>query len=141
MAKCLTVTKHCAGCGREFESRDRGGNRGWTRYCSNTCRGKFQGFKGGPAASRRRRRYGMEPDDYDRLLAEQDGKCALCGAAPGYPLHVDHDHVTKKNRGLLCARCNMIVGVFDQLDSGEVLRYWNYSCQGDWATGIRKGLQ
>lgn len=52
---------------------------------------------------------GVSDDDYARLLAAQDGHCALCPATPKTRrLHVDHDHMSKppRVRGLLCHRCN-----------------------------------
>lgn len=45
--------------------------------------------------------------DYDRMLAAQDGHCALCPNTAGTRrLHIDHDHRTMRVRGLLCFRCN-----------------------------------
>lgn len=45
--------------------------------------------------------------DYLRLLADQGGGCAICGATPKTRrLHTDHDHKTGRVRGLLCYRCN-----------------------------------
>ena len=64
------------------------------------------------AAERRRasalvRLYGITSEDYDRLLAHQGGKCAICRKPPGrIRLAVDHCHRAKKVRGLLCAYCN-----------------------------------
>lgn len=62
-------------------------------------------------------RYGVTPEDYDRMLAEQDGKCALCGRPPtpngvraASKLHVDHDHETGAVRDLLCSTCNVGIG-------------------------------
>lgn len=54
----------------------------------------------------------MEPDDYDRLYAAQDGRCAICRRATGKTrrLSVDHDHATGKVRGLLCRPCNQMLG-------------------------------
>ena len=50
---------------------------------------------------------GVTTEDYDRLLAAQDGGCAICGNPPKTRrLHVDHNHRTGKVRGLLCFRCN-----------------------------------
>lgn len=48
-------------------------------------------------------KYGMTPADYDDLLALQGGVCAITGRAPkpGRSLNVDHDHKTRKVRGLL----------------------------------------
>lgn len=117
----------CAGCGEEFTSRNRGGSRGWTRFCSNTCRGRNLGYKGGPQASRRRRRYGLEPEDHEALLSEQHGKCALCLQKPAYELYVDHNHTTGSPRGLLCAGCNTAVSVFDRLTWDQVLTHWGYA--------------
>jgi hypothetical protein len=67
----------------------------------------------GPAdrKSHLKRRFGLTPEDYDRMLDEQGGGCAICGDAPGATaLHVDHDHDTGVVRGLLCFRCNSALG-------------------------------
>ena len=55
-----------------------------------------------------RRTYGMTLKDYYVLLDYQDGKCYLCKRPPrpGENLTVDHDHVSRKVRGLLCTYCN-----------------------------------
>lgn len=63
-----------------------------------------------------RRAYGMEPADYERLLSEQNGKCAICGGGPngaGKRLHVDHCHNSSKVRGLLCGKCNTAIGLLN----------------------------
>lgn len=62
------------------------------------------------------RGYGMTTDDYDRLLAAQGWHCALCSAThsrrSGKPaaLSVDHEHASGRVRGLLCGRCNLVLG-------------------------------
>lgn len=55
--------------------------------------------------------YKMTPEQYDVLLQSQNGKCAICKQPPvkGH-LSVDHDHETKRIRGLLCLRCNSAIG-------------------------------
>lgn len=123
-----TARTFCIACGTEFVSRykNNGKSRHWTKCCSRECAGKLA-FRGGPIASRRRRRYGMEPDEYSARLKGQHGACALCRQPQPYDLYVDHDHRTKKNRSLLCARCNNSVGVFDELTWDEVLIFWGYS--------------
>lgn len=50
--------------------------------------------------------YRITPDEFDALFAKQNGKCAICGVAPQRPV-VDHDHETKKIRGILCHGCNI----------------------------------
>jgi hypothetical protein len=62
-----------------------------------------------------KRNYGMTDDDYNSLLNAQDGRCAICKTHQsefGRMLHIDHDHITGKVRGLLCFRCNSGLGFF-----------------------------
>jgi len=57
--------------------------------------------------------YGITQADYDRLLALQYGRCAICGTTnPGTrgTWRVDHDHETGQVRSLLCDRCNLGIG-------------------------------
>lgn len=64
------------------------------------------------------REYGMTLADYDKMFMDQGGKCAICkedGTASNRnarfsPLHVDHNHVTGRVRGLLCNSCNTGLG-------------------------------
>jgi recombination endonuclease VII len=47
-------------------------------------------------------------------LALFDGHCQCCGAdSPGsrQGWHIDHDHVTGKFRGIICSRCNTMLGM------------------------------
>jgi hypothetical protein len=75
-----------------------------------------------------RRKYGITAADYDSILAEQDGGCALCGVKPEdlvagryrTHLHVDHCHETGRVRGLLCPEHNLLLGRFG--DSPEMFR-------------------
>lgn len=57
--------------------------------------------------------YGITPADYDRMLAEQGGKCAICLEPSGEKhFSVDHCHTTGKVRSLLCRKCNTGLGSF-----------------------------
>lgn len=59
--------------------------------------------------------YSISVEQYDRMLAEQSGHCAICNSVePGGKgaWHIDHDHATGKVRGLLCNRCNAGLGYF-----------------------------
>lgn len=56
-----------------------------------------------------KRKYGISQEEYDAMLINQNGGCALCDRTPeeeGRQLAVDHDHTTGKVRGLLCWWCN-----------------------------------
>lgn len=57
-------------------------------------------------------RYGLTPEDYDDMVHAQDGACAICEARcpTGRRLAVDHCHKTGRVRGLLCMRCNTLIG-------------------------------
>jgi hypothetical protein len=52
--------------------------------------------------------FGLTQDQYDKLLAQQEGKCAICGNTPKTRrLSVDHDHgPSKRVRCLACFTCN-----------------------------------
>ena len=63
--------------------------------------------------SKRLEKYGLTLNDYDAMLEEQQGVCAICGGEPDTRwrmLAVDHDHATGKVRGLLCMVCNTMIG-------------------------------
>src|SRR5882762_8087171 len=70
-------------------------------------------------AARLLHRYGISAADYDRMVAEQDGLCAVCKKPPTRgntrahwdgKLCIDHCHDTGRIRGLLCNDCNLAVG-------------------------------
>jgi len=54
--------------------------------------------------------YDITMEQYELMLAAQEGKCAICKASePGgrYKFFaIDHNHETGKIRGLLCLECN-----------------------------------
>jgi hypothetical protein len=85
-------------------------------YCSNECMNR-QNHRNVDRRSRYAA-YGATLDDYDRLLMEQDGRCAICGSdSPGSRkvstrFAFDHDHATNRPRGLLCYLCNVGLGSF-----------------------------
>jgi len=62
-----------------------------------------------PADARRFREYGLSVTEYQRLLAQQNGVCAIC-REPDRELCVDHDHKTGRVRSLLCNNCNSAIG-------------------------------
>lgn len=70
--------------------------------------------------------YDLSLIDYNKMLAAQNYVCAICGK-PEKTIHhvtnepkalaVDHCHKTGKVRGLLCQRCNRVLGkVRDSID-------------------------
>jgi recombinational DNA repair protein (RecF pathway) len=64
-------------------------------------------------AIRRKHLYGISSSEYDGLLIAQCRQCAICGRPLDEKnIHVDHDHVSYKVRGILCGCCNRGLGQF-----------------------------
>src|SRR5260221_5848780 len=56
--------------------------------------------------------YNLSREELNNLIEIQENKCAICkNLMTGYkePM-VDHNHITGKVRGLLCANCNFGIG-------------------------------
>lgn len=69
--------------------------------------------------------YDIEVSEFDLTYIAQYGKCDICGIFMEYgnrktrPV-LDHDHITGEVRGIICHRCNVGLGFFD--DSRVKLR-------------------
>lgn len=73
--------------------------------------------------ARYRRVYGITLEQVREMLRQQVGACALCSCPLDEDtLNVDHCHQTGRIRGLLCSRCNLHLGVFEQNFSLEKIR-------------------
>jgi len=83
----------------EFRKRE---NR---KVSSDTTRSRFLKYK-----------FGITIEQYDEMLANQNGVCAICDrpSSNGYRLAVDHSHTTNKNRELLCHKCNTSLGLLNE---------------------------
>lgn len=66
-------------------------------------------LKNSERKNRLKRTYGLTLKQYDKMVEDQDGVCAICGSVNenGHRLAVDHNHKTGKVRGLLCRKCNL----------------------------------
>ena len=87
--------------------------------------------------SRLRRTYGLTLGGYEGLLCKQGGGCAICGSknhgGNGGRFHIDHDHNTGANRGLLCSSCNTGIGLFrdDPKILASAIRYLKKSAMNN----------
>lgn len=62
-------------------------------------------------------RYKMTTEDYDVMLHNQNGCCAICGkhwSVENRTLHIDHNHSNGNIRGLLCRNCNTALGLLNE---------------------------
>lgn len=130
----LTLSsKKCPCCGEikptmEFSRHKNGGKWGFHSYCKE-CRNKKrkQYHLDNPEKCKRlkrksdlKKKYGLIPEDLERMLRDQDNKCAICGQEiflhgssvdKNKIARVDHNHETGKIRGLLCNDCNRGIGL------------------------------
>lgn len=63
-----------------------------------------------------KRQYGITINEYNDMLKKQDNKCAICGKeliVGNEIIHIDHSHITGKVRGILCMKCNLQLGVYE----------------------------
>lgn len=80
----------------------------------------------------RTKKYGINTDDVNAKLVEQNG-CAICHTwQPGVKgWHIDHNHTTMKTRGILCHQCNVGLGNFaDDMNAIESALHYLQSHNG-----------
>jgi ribosomal protein S27AE len=75
-------------------------------------------------ADSRQRTTGWSEIDYDLAVIAQGNRCAICGNPPKGRglhgvLHADHSHAEKRQRQLLCGKCNHMLGMAE--DDPQVL--------------------
>lgn len=105
--KCLRCKKEKALTGFGWSGYiKKDGSKSSCSYCK-TCQNEL----------RVQRKYGVNYEQYLKMLKTQDGCCANPGCKavePGAPgrtrFYIDHDHKTGKIRGLLCHSCNLALG-------------------------------
>lgn len=87
-----------------------------------------------PKKTKLRLAYGMTLEDYDTLLASQNGVCAICECVDRdivkktgkrRDLAVDHNHETNAVRALLCGDCNRALGLVKE-DPNTLVRMISY---------------
>jgi len=110
----------CPRCGSSVPLKFKRG----TVYCSKNCQQLAWNERTGYM---RQYLYGVPLEQFEAMLAAQDGRCAICNS-PDWPApvnsgspHVDHDHGCDQGhaanracarcaRGLLCGHCNNGIG-------------------------------
>lgn len=128
----LTLSsKKCACCGEvkpttEFIKRKSREKWGFYSYCRECKHKKAKEYYLDNtekckklARNRDLKKYDITLEEQEKMLRDQDNKCAICGkeiflfgSSKNLTAHVDHDHKTGKVRGLLCQECNTGLGKF-----------------------------
>lgn len=74
------------------------------------------------------KQYGIDLDIYNRMLNEQNHQCKICECVLiNMQINVDHCHKTGKVRGILCSRCNLVLGHLKD-DINIAKKLLNYLC-------------
>jgi hypothetical protein len=106
------LQSHCKACEykrKKAYSKTPEAKATWKR--SNKRARSKPGYPGKYRKYHLRTMYGLSVEAWDKLLIDQGGRCAICGNGfVGKEPFVDHNHGTKRVRGLLCHKCNSVLG-------------------------------
>lgn len=108
----------CQNCGDEFLELDIKIRAGGGKFCCNDC---YKTYRKSHAKNpkelnrlyQKKNKYNLSEEEYYKLFESQNNKCAICGCefTEDNKGNVDHDHNTNIVRGLLCNRCNLMIGL------------------------------
>ena len=111
-------TLTCLNCGKQFSELNIKIRAGKGKFCCNECYKEFRkkNSKDKKEANKlyqKKHKYNLDADAYYELFNKQNNRCAICNLEfseknKGF---VDHDHITNKVRGLLCNKCNSLLGM------------------------------
>ena len=112
-------TKTCPKCGEEKLTDDFYFQRNACKPCVREHQRNFRNSRPDYNHARNlQRRYGLSVDEYRTLVENHNFACAICKVeisdALGYTgkrsVVVDHNHETGDVRGILCSKCNLVLG-------------------------------
>lgn len=119
----------CHSCGElkevtEFSKRSDNQRRGYQyacRKCSTLKTAEWRknnsekqkALTKNQAFKRSLQKLGITEETYYKTLEEQNGKCAIC-LVDLLEHCKDHSHTYKQFRGILCRKCNVGIGMFDE---------------------------
>ena len=109
------LSSFCKSCSREYQKNYREKNKDILKEKKKNYHSQTKDYRRWYTL---KVRYGITKDDYNKILHSQNGKCAICentksGHRNTDEMVVDHCHKTNKVRGLLCNRCNTLLGLIE----------------------------
>jgi len=120
-SKKIMIMKKCSKCGFECEYKKtekyfhknkttKDGLHSWCKKCRKKYyqEQKEQARKNHHKCSLKKNN--LTQKEYENIFIEQNGRCVICGSEFEKPPDKDHNHKTGKFRGLLCNRCNKVLG-------------------------------
>lgn len=126
--KVCTVCKQLKSLGAFYNRKASEDGKAYRcKVCDNLAVGEFRKLhedrhRAAQRARNRKHKYGLSELDYQLLIEKQNNKCAICfvelqqnATTKHTPetLCIDHCHETGVVRGLLCAKCNKGLGLFN----------------------------
>ena len=116
MRRGKKTTKVCKNCEKDFEALMIKVRVKKALFCSRECY-NFYRSKNKKNPKERARihqkkfKYNLNEEEYKFLFTKQNNKCAICTVdLSSVKACVDHNHKTKKVRGILCDSCNRALG-------------------------------
>lgn len=73
----------------------------------SSTRGRINRFK-------KRLSHSFTMADFEKMLEDQESKCKICSKllTKSKDMALDHCHVERRVRGILCRKCNTAIGLF-----------------------------
>ena len=111
--------KTCTKCGQEKPLTQFHKHRGRCKSCMLEIQRAYRNSRPGyHRQSNLKQRYGITSEEYESILAQQNFTCAICEVEISHALEyktdrsvaVDHNHDTGEVRGILCSKCNLVLG-------------------------------
>ena len=114
--KRMASNRRCLSCNREDQRQ---------HYAANGEKVRARHQSNGSSHRATVKKYGITPEQYAQMFADQGGACAVCRKPQDKKLSVDHCHTTGAVRGLLCTNCNVGIGYFQDKPGllEEAIRY------------------
>jgi Autographiviridae endonuclease VII len=116
------VTLKCSGCLKPKTQGEFGSSK-TCKDCRRKVMDKFYSKNPNYKVNRRITRYGITPERYHEMEVEQNFVCKICKMPPTRHhaskgdklprLTIDHNHETGEVRGLVCSRCNFLIGYIE----------------------------
>jgi predicted nucleic acid-binding Zn ribbon protein len=134
--------KSCNQCGVIFQP-----NGACAKFCSIECRDiAYLPRKQEHKTKRKLEQYGLQLDEYESLMIQQNNHCAICNQPEKNMLNgklrrlaIDHCHISGVVRGLLCFQCN--VGLSNFNDNWVLLENAiEYLVAGDLKAGTNQRM-
>lgn len=116
-ARGTRVVSICDCCGEEFSTLALKVRAGKERFCCRECYNEYRKEHSFDSKERnslyqKKFKYGLTELEYKDMFLSQGNRCLICGDSfENTKAFVDHDHISGRVRGLLCTRCNSLLGM------------------------------